>query len=111
MFSFIRAVANRDWQTAARVIDHREGEDAWTPVEIERAMQPYYDEHATLRVDHAARAPGNTLIDHNRDGTWRIRQVMVDPDEHNDWVVEATVDLATSRERDRAVIHLDRIGT
>ncbi len=110
MFSFIRALANRDWHTAARLVDHREGDDAWTPAAIEASMVPFYDEHATLRVDHAARAPGNTLIDHNRDGTWRIRQVMVDADDHNDWVVEATVDLALSREKDRAVIHLDRIG-
>ena len=110
MFSLIRALANRDWLTAARLVDHREGEDPWTPVEIEQAMGPFYEDHATLRVDHAARAPGNTLIDHNADGTWRIRQVMVDSDEDNDWVVEATVDLALSREKDRAVIHLDRIG-
>ncbi len=111
MFSFIRAVANRDWLTAARLVDHREGEDPWTPQQIEQAMAPFYEEHATLRVDHPARAPGNTLIDTNPDGTWRIRQVMVDSEEHNDWVVEAAVDLSLSRAKDRAVIHLDRIGT
>ncbi len=74
-------------------------------------MIPFYEEHATLRVDHPARSPKNTLVDHNPDGTWRIRQVMVDAEEHNDWVVEATVDLDLSRVKDRAVIHLDRIGT
>ncbi len=111
MYSFLRALANRDWSTAVRLIDHREGEDPWTTAHIEEAMAPFFEEHATLRVDHPARSPRNTIVDHNPDGTWRIRQVMVDAEEHNDWVVEATVDLALSRERDRAVIHLDRIGT
>ena len=111
MFTFIRALANRDWPTAARLVDPREGDDPFTQAQIERAMAPYFEENATLRVDHAARAPGNTLIDENPDGTWRVRQVMVDPEEHNDWVVEATVDVALCRARDRVVIHLDRIGT
>ena len=111
MYSFLKAIANRDWATAARLVDHREGEDPWTPAHIEDAMIPFYEEHATLRVDHPARSPKNTLVDHNPDGTWRIRQVMVDAEEHNDWVVEATVDLDLSRVKDRAVIHLDRIGT
>ncbi len=110
MYALVRALANRDWLTAARQVEPRAGDDPWNAKHFDEAMAPFFEEHATLRVDHGARSPQNTLIDVNPDGTWRVRQILVDSEEHNDWVIEATVDLALSRERDRAVVHLDRIG-
>jgi CHASE3 domain sensor protein len=42
---------------------------------------------------------------------WRIQQMLVDPEEHNDWVAEFEVDLAASRAAGEPAIELRRIGS
>ena len=42
--------------------------------------------------------------------TWRVQQMLVDPEMDNDWVAEFEVDLAASREADEPVIRLRRLG-
>ena len=43
--------------------------------------------------------------------TWRVQQMLVDPEEHNDWVAEFEVDLARSREAAEPVLRLVRLGS
>jgi len=40
-----------------------------------------------------------------------VQQMLVDKDEHNDWVVEFTVNLAESRKTGEPHLSLVRIGT
>jgi len=42
--------------------------------------------------------------------TWNVQQMLVDPEEENDWVVEFIVDLAASRDAGAPVLRLVRIG-
>jgi hypothetical protein len=42
--------------------------------------------------------------------TWRVQQLLIDPDGHNDWVMELDVDLAASRDASGPVIMLLRLG-
>jgi len=42
--------------------------------------------------------------------TWRVQQMLVDPEAHNDWVAEFEVNLAQSRAANEPVIGLRRIG-
>ena len=42
--------------------------------------------------------------------TWRVQQMLVDPEERNDWVVEYEVDLEASRESGQPVLDLLRLG-
>jgi hypothetical protein len=105
LYALLRALAARDWQTAARRVD-QDPEDPWTPQRFAEALGPYFDEFATLRVDHAARSPQNTLIDAKSDGAWRVRQVLCDPEDFNEWCLTCEVDLARSREADRPVLRV-----
>ena len=41
----------------------------------------------------------------------RIQQMLVDQEEHNDWVAEFEVDLAQSRALGEPVLRLQRIGS
>ena len=43
--------------------------------------------------------------------TWRVQQVLVDPEEHNDWMAEFEVDLAASRAAAEPVLRLRRIAS
>ena len=42
--------------------------------------------------------------------TWRVQQVLVDPDEHNDWMAEFEIDIAASRAAEEPVLQLRSIG-
>ena len=48
-----------------------------------------------LRLDPEARNRKHTYID-EQTKLWQIDQVLVDPDELNDWVLKLSVDLAAS---------------
>jgi hypothetical protein len=39
-----------------------------------------------------------------------VQQMLVDPDEHNDWVAEFVVDLAASRQNSEPVLRLQRLA-
>ena len=43
--------------------------------------------------------------------TWRVQQMLVDPEEHNDWVAEFEVDLTQSRQTGEPALRLRRIGS
>jgi len=42
--------------------------------------------------------------------SWRVQQMLVDPEEHNDWVAEFDVDLPASRTSGEPVLSLRRLG-
>jgi hypothetical protein len=43
--------------------------------------------------------------------SWRIQQMLVDPEGHNDWVADFEVDLAQSRERGEPWMWLRRVAS
>ena len=68
------------------------------------ALDAYFDEHETLLTDGDARGPAHLRIEPGEGPQpggdeevmtrlWSVRQVLADPDEHHDWVIDAVVDL------------------
>jgi hypothetical protein len=43
--------------------------------------------------------------------TWRVQQMLVDPEGNNDWVAEFEVDLAASRQLKEPHLRLRRLGS
>lgn len=111
VFNLVRALANRDWTTAARRVDAPADGSAPSPLEIESAMEVFFREHAGLRVDHDARSPARTRVLPVTDSRWKIEQVLVDDEDDNDWVLELEIDLDRSRALDRPVIHWVGLST
>ena len=85
-------------------------DEPWTAARLEEALAPFWEEHGTLRTDPAARSPKNTLLDPGPE-RWRVRQILPDPEEHNDWYLDLTIDLAASRDEGQPVLELRHIGT
>jgi Domain of unknown function (DUF3516)/Helicase conserved C-terminal domain len=114
MFHLLKELAARDYAAAAARLAEgggpEGGGEAWTPEGIEAALLPYFEEHATIRLDPAARSPKNTMLDRG-EHRWGVKQIVVDPEEDNDWVIEGAIDLARSDAAGRAVIGVRRIGT
>ncbi|HXG49006.1 MAG TPA: DUF3516 domain-containing protein [Methylomirabilota bacterium] len=136
IFTFLRGVANRDYQAALENLSHsgssRGGEahapgavaaghqslptsaapsEEWTADRLRTAIDEYYAGHERICLDPNARNLRHTYVRPSEDRkTWRVQQVLVDPEGHNDWMVEFTVDLPASRQAGAPVLRLERLG-
>jgi hypothetical protein len=85
---------------------------SWTADRLKAALDAYYAEHERICLDPNARNIRHTYVFPSEDKrTWRIQQMLVDPEEHNDWVAEFVVDLARSREAAEPVLRLVKLGS
>ncbi len=96
----VQALARRDYVRAASLVD-----GDWSPERWAEAMGPYWDMHDRILVDPVARSPRNTLIEQGP-GTWRVRQVLADPEDHLEWSLAFAVPLEASRDRGEPVLRL-----
>ena len=85
--------------------------EIWTTERLRSALEDYGVDHERVRLDPEARNVRHTHVDPSDDRrTWRVQQVLVDPELHNDWMAELEVDLAASREANRPVMQLVLLG-
>jgi superfamily II DNA or RNA helicase len=114
VFAFLRDAVSGELEVALEGLGLEaaaEGEEAWTVERLDRAMEEYHREHQRLCLDPEARNVRHTYVLPAEDRrTWRVQQMLVDPDGHNDWVAEFEVDLAASKERGEPVLKLRRVG-
>lgn len=110
IFRLVRALARRDWAEAARIVAPSPELETSEAMKIDKALAPFFEAHGLIRVDPEARSPKHTTIDRGPDA-WRVRQVLLDAEEDNDWYFDASIDLSRSREAARPVLVLERIGT
>jgi hypothetical protein len=108
LYQLLRALAGKNWEAAAQLTAG--SAEPWTAAQFEKALAPYWEEHATIRLDPPARSPRNTIVS-EREGFWDIKQIVLDPEEDNDWVIECSVDLDRSRQAAAPVLAITRIGT
>jgi superfamily II RNA helicase len=109
LFRLLRALASKDFEAAAALASG-DPEDVWSADRVEAALAPYLAEHRSLRTDPQARDPKKTLVEKSADGTvWHVRQILTDPEDHDDWMLVVDVDLARSGEAKRPVLALREI--
>ena len=86
--------------------------EPWTAARLLQAVEAFYVEHQRICLDPNARNVRHTYVLPSEDKrSWRIQQVLVDPEEHNDWIAEFEVDLAKSRTAGEPALRLHRIGS
>lgn len=75
-------------------------------------METYHVEQEHLCLEPNARNVRHTYVTPNEDKkTLGVQQMLVDPEEHNDWVAEFEEDLAQSRVLGEPFLRLRRIGS
>jgi len=135
IFVFLRGMVIRDFEAA--LVSLRQGEtekvgnedvgviadspipsiavstaEDWTPERLRQALEDYEADHKYLCLDPNARNVRHTYVVPSEDKkTWRVQQMLVDPEEHNDWVAEFEVGLIKSRQAGEPVLKLQRIGS
>jgi len=86
--------------------------EPWTPERLRAVVEAYEAEHERICLDPNARNTRHTYVLPAEDKkTWRVQQMLVDPQGDNDWVAEFEVDLAKSRALGEPFLKLRRIGS
>ncbi len=113
VFTFLRGLVIGDLEQALAGLDSaiRPEGGSWTANDLRTAMEAFHAEHEYICLDPNARNARHTYVTPSEDKrTWRVQQMLVDPEEHNDWVAEFEVDLAASRESGQPVMNLRKVG-
>ena len=102
IFRFLRALATGNYGGALAGLTSALDAEA-----LATALEPYYDGHERIRLDNEARNGRHTYVEPSQDGrVWRVSQVLVDPEELNDWQARFEVDLALAREENKVSLVL-----
>jgi superfamily II RNA helicase len=125
IFTFLRGLVIGDYAAALETlggplapalssseVERQDGIQPWTTERLQQAMDAYLAEHEQLLLTPEARNLRHTYVTPSEDKkTWRVQQMLVDPEGHNDWVAEFEVDLAKSREAGEPRLRLARLGS
>jgi hypothetical protein len=113
MFQLLRALGQKDWNAAGQMVRAAPAEaedgDPWTPDRFARSLEPFFAEHAAIRLDPSARVPANTRITKTDRGTWEVVQVIADDNGDDDWMLAAFIDLEASAREGKAVVILREV--
>jgi hypothetical protein len=92
--------------------EREEVSQAWSAARRAQILDAYLAEHDQLLLSPEARNLRHTYVTPSEDKrTWRVQQMLVDPEGHNDWVAEFEVDLVASRDLREPVMRLIRLGS
>jgi hypothetical protein len=79
---------------------------------LHAAVEAFYVGHERICLEPEARNARHTYVLPSEDKkTWRVQQMLVDPEGDNDWVAEFEVNLAQSRVLGEPRLQLRRIGS
>jgi hypothetical protein len=118
IFAFLRWIANREFDEALAMLSTAADaeEAAWTPERLRTTDEAYHAGHRGFLLDPAARNLRNTLITKSGPEAasphWIVRQILVDAEDLNDWMLEFEIDLPASRaakQPDAAAVALVRV--
>ena len=114
IFSFLRGlIIGEPDQAIASLSSPLDADgESWNGSRIQKILETYYAGHERICLEPNARNARHTYMLPSTDQkSWRVQQMLVDPEEHNDWVAEFEVDLAESRKLGEPAMKLRRIGS
>jgi superfamily II RNA helicase len=114
IFIFLRDLIIGEFEQAITSLTSAQDTEGrpWTAERLQPLLDDYHSDHENILLDPNARNARHTYVVPGEDKkTWRVQQMLVDPEEHNDWVVEFEVDLAESRKLGEPALTLVRIGS
>ncbi|MEO8359414.1 MAG: DUF3516 domain-containing protein [Vicinamibacteria bacterium] len=113
VFAFLRAFSMADHEAALAILNIAADAEgvAWTLDRLKAAREAHVVEHRSLRLDPEARNLRHTHITPSEDGTsWRVEQMLVDPEGLNDWVADFDVNLVASQDAGEPQLKLNRLA-
>ncbi|MEM9070483.1 MAG: DUF3516 domain-containing protein [Myxococcota bacterium] len=96
----VQALARRDVERASGLVA-----EGWSADRLSEALAPYWESYDAILVDPVARSPKNTMIS-AEETSWTVRQILADPENHQEWRLVLEVPLEASREAGAPVLVL-----
>jgi superfamily II RNA helicase len=113
IFSFLRGLVISDYDAALAKLAVPEDADGqpWNVDRLRLAMDQYYGDHSQLCLNPNARNIRHTYVIPSEDKTsWKVQQMLVDPEDHNDWVAEFEVNLSESKATGAPALRLNKLA-
>lgn len=109
---FLKLLSLKNYLLASEFLKAHEPEQnkSWGPKELEDCLNSYFYDHEKICFDQNARAHVNTEFKFNGDNC-RIVQTLVDPEGHNDWLIEFEVNLTKYSEENKLRLALLEINS
>ncbi len=105
----LQDAAARDWEAVADRLGA--AEDPAAARRAETLFGAYFDARGRLRLDPEGRSTKHThWLEEEPGRSLGLAQVLVDPQEANDWEARFTIDLTASRRTGRVALKLDSVG-
>jgi hypothetical protein len=114
IFAFLRDLIIGDFESALAHLASPADPDGqpWTQNRLAESLAAYHTGHKYVCLDPNARNVRHTYVTPSEDKkSWRVQQMLVDPEENNDWVAEFEVDLSASRTLGEPSLKLRRLGS
>ncbi|MFT4688206.1 MAG: superfamily II RNA helicase [Limisphaerales bacterium] len=111
VFDFVKELSRDNLQAALELIAENAEGGEWTVPRLTEAMSGYWEEHGRIRLDPEARNAKHSHIDEVPDERrWQVEQVLIDPEELNDWSAVFDVNLEKSDTEGVPVLALTKLG-
>ena len=116
VFKVVRALSRQDYDQVLELIQTPPPDSEfpiWTIEALSLKFRDYSDSgHSRICTDTAARAPKHTILKPGQTSRELIvQQILVDPDQLNDWTMEWVIDLDQSKKNDRLILLLKQISS
>jgi superfamily II RNA helicase len=108
VFSIVRLLAMDHLDEAGqRLAEFANQENVeWPSPRLEDTLASYFEEYDQIRLDADARNPKWIQINDESQNTWKVRQTLLDPEDHADWALSFEIDIPTSKKESRPVMRL-----
>ncbi len=107
MFHRVTLAAREDYDA----FDRLAAKDGWNGDDWADALDPMFEEYGDDAIGIGPEARSPHLLHIDQDGrTWKVRQVLHDPNGDNDWAINATVDLDLCDERGELLLTINSVG-
>ena len=113
IFMLLRALISNDFDAALLLLDSPASADGtvWTTERLRSILEAYHAGHQRICLDPNARNSRHTyVLEDQPTSSWRVQQMLIDPEELNDWVAEFRIDLLKSREIGEPALQLLHLG-
>ncbi|MFT4176409.1 MAG: DUF3516 domain-containing protein [Luteolibacter sp.] len=105
--TLLTALARFDTETALSLVEPADSDGKpWTSERLRKALDDYHDARSQIRLDPEARNARHT---HLADDGVTLHQMLLDPEDFNDWALHLTVDTEKSTAAKTPVLRLERI--
>jgi hypothetical protein len=109
IFRRVELAALRRWDDLAALESAGGTGETWTADRWREALEPYWEDYDDIGTGPDARGPRLLMIEQGAT-SWRVRQVLDDPEGDHDWAIVAEIDLALSDERGEPAIGIVEVG-